>query len=232
MKKLHDSRESSVEPVRIPTRMDFQRTDSLATHASLLERLRDLGDQDSWQQFYTTYRRLIFSFALQHGLTPTEAEEVVQETVITVARNLPEFRYNPRRCAFKTWLFNLTVWRIQDQLRKRGPESQSAHRPAGDSDRTSTVERVPGPEGERMAAAWEEEWKKDLFNRALDRVKARVDEKQFQIFDLSAVQHWPTREVARSLGVSAARVYLCRHRIGKFMAAEMQRLRRETEATG
>lgn len=210
--------------------MDFQRADSLATHASLLERLRDLKDQASWQEFYSTYRKLIFSFALKHGLTATEAEEVVQETVITVARNLPEFRYDPKRCSFKTWLFNLALWRCQDQLRKRRPEVQSAHRPAGDSDRTPTVERMPGTEGEWLEAMWEEEWKKDLFERALEHVKPRVDEKQFQIYDLYAVQGWPARDVARSLGVSTARVYLVKHRVGRLLAAEVQRLRRETEA--
>ena len=205
--------------------MDFQRSDSLATHASLLERLKDLENQDSWQQFYSTYRKLIFSFALKHGLSGTEAEEVVQETVITVARNLPEFRYDPERCSFKTWLFNLTLWRIRDQLRKRHPENTSLHRKPGDTDRTSTVERVPGPEGERLTALWEEEWKKDLLERALERVKAQVEEKPFQIFDLYALQGWPAREVARSLGVSLGRVYVTKHRIAALLKKETERLR-------
>ena len=209
--------------------MDFQQADSLATRASLLERLKDLGDQDSWQQFYTTYRKLIFSFAVKHGLSGTEAEEVVQETVITVARNLPEFRYDPARCSFKTWLFNLTLWRIRDQIRKRQPERASTHRRPGETDRTGTVERIPGPEGEHLTALWEEEWKKDLFERALDKVRAKVDEKQFQIFDLYALQSWPARKVARSLGVSRARVYLTKHRITALLNKETQRLRAKAE---
>ncbi len=209
--------------------MDFQRADSLATHASLLERLKDLEDQDSWQQFYSTYRKLIFSFALKHGLSGVEAEEVVQETVITVARNLPEFRYEPHRCSFKTWLFNLTMWRIQDQIRKRHPECASIHRQPGETDRTATVERIPGPESERLNALWEEEWKKDLFERALERVREKADEKHFQIFDLYALQKWPARKVARSLGVSLARVYVTKHRLAALLNKETQRLRTRAE---
>jgi RNA polymerase sigma factor (sigma-70 family) len=209
--------------------MDFQRTDSLATHASLLERLKELENQDSWQQFYSTYRKLIFSFALKHGLSGTEAEEVVQETVITVARNLPEFRYDPARCSFKTWLFNLTLWRIRDQIRKRQPECTSIHRRAGETGRTGTVERIAGPEGERLTELWEEEWKKDLFERALDKVRANVDEKQFQIFDLYALQAWPASKVARSLGVSRARVYVTKHRVAALLNKETQRLRAKAE---
>ncbi len=204
--------------------MDFQRTDSLATHASLLERLKDLEDQESWQQFYTTYRRVIFSFAVKHGLSGTEAEEVVQETVITVARNLPEFRYDPKRCSFKTWLFNLTMWRIRDQIRKRHPENTPIHRKPGETDRTGTVERIPGPESERLNSLWEEEWKKDLFDRALEKVRGRVDEKHFQIFELYALQKWPARKVARSLGVSLARVYVTKYRIAALLKREVQRL--------
>jgi RNA polymerase sigma factor (sigma-70 family) len=209
--------------------MDFQRADSLATRASLLERLKDLEDQDSWEQFYTTYRKLIFSFAVKHGLSGTEAEEVVQETVITVARNLPEFRYDPQRCSFKTWLFNLTLWRIQDQLRKRRPDDVSMHRKLEQTDRTSTVERVPGPESEHLSALWEQEWKQDLFERALAGVKARVEEKQFQIFDLYALQKWPARKVARSLGVSLPRVYVAKHRTLALLNKESRRLRAKEE---
>jgi len=212
--------------------MDFRKSDSLATHASLLERLKDLDDQGGWEEFYTTYRKLIFSFALKHGLTGTEAEEVVQETIVTVARNMPEFRYDPKRCSFKTWLFNLTLWRIQDQLRKRHPEETSMHRKPGETDRTSTVERVPGPEGERLTALWEEEWKKDLFERALERVKSQVAEKQFQIFDLNALQEWSAREVARSLGVSLGRVYVTKHRVAALLRKEIQRLESKAEQPG
>ena len=201
MKSLKETAASTVTPAEITAYGQLLVENSVATHASLLARLKDLEDQESWQEFYRTYRKLIFGFALKHGLTASEAEEVVQETVITVARNLPEFRYEPAKCSFKTWLFTLTLWRIDDQLRKRQWDQKYLHRPPGRNDSTATVERVPGPEGERLAALWEEEWRKDLFERALDRVRPRLDEKQFQIFDLYALQGWPAREVARSLGV-------------------------------
>ncbi len=210
--------------------MDFQRADSVATHASLLERLKDLDDQESWEQFYITYRKLIFSFAVKHGLSGTEAEEVVQETVITVARNLPEFRYNPEQCSFKTWLFNLTLWRIRDQIRRRQPDDPSLHRKPGETDRTGTFERFPEPEGDRLAALWDEEWKKDLLERALERVRAKVAaEKQYQIFDLYALQQWPARKVARSLGVSLARVYFSKHYVSRLLAREIQHMKRSSE---
>jgi RNA polymerase sigma factor (sigma-70 family) len=223
MNSLKELAELPVKPGRIPTCMDFRNADSLATRASLLERLKDLEDQDGWREFYQTYRKLIFSFALQHGLTGTEAEEVVQETVITVARNLPEFRYDPQRCAFKTWLLNLTLWRIQDQLRKRRPGVQFIERGPGESDGPA-ADSLAGPELGPFAELWQEEWKKHLFERALEHVKTQVEERQFQIFDLYALQDWPAREVARSLGVSLSRVYVVKHRISALLRKAIQRL--------
>src|SRR5258708_1852786 len=93
---------------------------SLESRPSLLQRLKAGDDPQSWQEFYLTYGGLIRFFAEKAGLTADEAEEVVQETAIGVARRLPEFVYDPKVCRFKTWLLNLTRWRVQNQLRKRG----------------------------------------------------------------------------------------------------------------
>ena len=92
---------------------------SIQTRPSLLNRLKTGDDAESWQEFYRVYGKLVRDFAIQAGLTDTEADEVVQETAIAMARNLPEFRYDPKVCRFKTWLLNQTSWRIKDQFKKR-----------------------------------------------------------------------------------------------------------------
>src|SRR6266568_9567072 len=94
---------------------------SLETRPSLLNRLKSGDDPQSWEEFYRTYGGLIRFFAVKAGLTADEAEEVVQETAIGVARRLPEFIYDPKVCRFKTWTLNQTVWSIKSQLRKRLP---------------------------------------------------------------------------------------------------------------
>jgi DNA-directed RNA polymerase specialized sigma24 family protein len=93
--------------------------ESISTRATLLERLRQWDDHSGWQEFFNIYWRLIHRVALRAGLKEDEAEDVVQETVIAVARNMPQFRYDPTRCSFKTWLLNMTRWRIVDRIRRR-----------------------------------------------------------------------------------------------------------------
>lgn len=92
--------------------------DSISMRGTLLLRLRQWDDHASWREFFDTYWLLIHRFAVRAGLSEEQAREVVHDTVIAVARNMPEFRYDPKTCAFKTWLLNMAKWRILDQKRK------------------------------------------------------------------------------------------------------------------
>src|SRR5947209_12423472 len=152
---------------------------SLETRPSLRQQLKSGDDPQSWQEFYRTCGGLIRFFAEKAGLTADEAEEVVQETAIGVARRLPEFVYNPKVCRFKTWLLNLTRWRIQDQLRKRraGPAGAGAFdglmkssAASGDIGSTPTIERIPDPAVTEFGAEWDAAWEKNLLAQALERV--------------------------------------------------------------
>src|SRR5215470_19327018 len=83
--------------------------DLIPTRKSLLARLTDWEDKESWRTFFDTYWRLIYGFAVGRGLSHQEAQEVVQETVIAVAKNIGKFHYNPRVSSFKTWLATLPI---------------------------------------------------------------------------------------------------------------------------
>src|SRR5215467_3148687 len=150
----------------------------LQTRSSLLDRLKTGDDSESWREFYRTYGGLIRFFAQKSGLTADEAEEVVQETAIGVARHLPEFTYDPKVCRFKTWLLNLARWRIQDQIRKRRSNEKLVRRasasadgpPARSSDdtaQTATVERVPDPSVPEFGTEWDAAYESNLYARAL-----------------------------------------------------------------
>src|SRR5918996_4191140 len=91
----------------------------IPTRKSLLSRLKNWDDNDSWQKFFDTYWKLIYGVALKSGLTDAEAQDVVQETVLSVAKNIAEFKYDPSVCSFKTWLMQVTRSRISHQFRRR-----------------------------------------------------------------------------------------------------------------
>ena len=195
----------------------------LATRRSLVDRLENWDDRKRWQEFFDTYWKLIYSAARKSGLTEVEAEEVVQETVITVAKNVGKLRYDPAIGSFKGWLLNITRWRIADQFRNREPGN--AKRPRSPDDRlTATIERVPDLHSVDLDSIWEREWQENLFNAAITRVKKKVDPKHFQIFDCYVRKEWPAQKVAEQLRVSIGRVYLARHRVSALLKKEIKAL--------
>ena len=207
---------------------------SIRTRPSLLGRLQAGDDAQSWEEFYRIYGKLVRDFALQAGLSATEADEVVQETVIATSRHLPEYHYDPKKCRFKTWLLNQTSWRIKDQLKKRRRQSSfiqaSASRQADDeTSGTATINRVPDPAALDLETVFETQWQRSLYAGALERVKGKFSLKQFQIFDLVVTQEWPAADVAKSLGVSLANVYVTRHRISAAIKKETRRLESQFE---
>jgi len=202
--------------------------DSLATRASLLGRLKNWEDAKSWEEFTQTYSRLIRAVALKAGLTESEAKDVEQETLLCVAKSIHEFESNPERGTFKSWLLNLTRWRIADQFRRRSPDAGASAPPSdGSPTRTPTVERIPGPDN--LDAEWEIEWKRNIVETALARVGRKVKPKHLQIFDLYAMRHWPAGKVARELGVTRVQVYLVNHRLTQLMKREVEYLGRNLE---
>ena len=198
----------------------------IPTRASLLERLKDLGDQTSWNEFYQTYRELIYSVARKAGLNETEADEVVQDTVISVAKKMPGFRYDPAKDSFKGWLLTVTRWWILDRLQKQKANQSLLTLPATQEEgtRTATVERVADPAGFDLAGIWNEEWEKNLLRAALARIKRQVHPQHYAIYHLHVILGKPAREVAQALGVNAAQVYLAKHRVGRLLKKEIRRL--------
>ena len=196
----------------------------IPTRASLLSRLKDWQDETSWKVFFDTYWKLIYNAAIKAGLSDAEAQDVVQETVISVFKTIPEFQYEASGGSFKSWLLRLTAWRIGDQFRNRQRNIKAARRLAGSTARTATVNGVPDPAGSGLEAIWDEEWEQNLMHAATDRVKRAVDPKQYQIFDLYVLKHWPARKVASTLKVNLGRVYLAKHRIGAMIKKELKGL--------
>ncbi len=201
---------------------------SIPTRQSLLDRLQDWNDQESWQVFFDTYWRLIYNAAIKAGLNDAEAQDVVQETILSVCKKLPGFEHDPAKGSFKAWLLTVTRWRILDQLQKRRPESRqpAADRSAPTSTaRTATVERLADPARSALDALWDEEWEKNLLAAAIERVKKKVAPREYQVFDYYVSQKLPVSQVARALRVNRGQVYLAKHRINRMIKKEIAYLR-------
>jgi len=198
----------------------------IQTRASLLKRLKNLDDQGSWVDFFDTYSNLIYQAALKAGLTHTEAQEVLQETMIRITKKMPDFKYDPAR-SFKGFLLHETSFRIKDQFRKRHPERHAAGRQPDETAKTATVDRIPDPAGFVLEEVWDAEWEKNLFEAAIKRVKGQIREgkansRQYQLFDLYVIKQWPPQKVAETMGVKIGQVFLAKHRITALIKNEIK----------
>lgn len=204
--------------------MSRQTRQFLKTRHTLLARLKNWDDNESWEEFFDIYWGLIYNTALKMGLTEPEAEEAVQETMISVAKKIKEFQCDPAAGSFKAWLLKLTRWRIQDILRKRQPPAEPLHKKDTSTNHISLEETIPSPDGHEIEKIWDAEWEETLLDAALKKVKKTVSPQQFQIFHLYVVKKQPVSKITKALGVSATSVYLAKHRVGKLVQKEIKRL--------
>jgi RNA polymerase sigma-70 factor (ECF subfamily) len=205
------------------------RSDPDPTRSSLLRRLRNWDDQSGWQEFFDTYWKLIYAVAIKAGLSDAEAHDVVQETVVAVAKQMRERGFDRQRSSFKNWLCLITRRRIIDHLRLRKPDrpQRRASSDAPTATGTDTLHRIPDPAGGELDAIWAEEWQKNLVDIAIERIKAQIDVKQFQMFDLYVLKNVPLRKVTQTLHVSATLVYVNKHRVSALVKREVRRLEKE-----
>lgn len=197
-----------------------------ATRRSLIEKLKDWDDHRSWDEFYKTYWRLIFSVGLKSGLFPEEATDLVQDVVLTIAKQQKEGRYDHTQGSFKAWLMNLTRWRITDQMRRRKRENaifqKQGNKDGGDENASAFLENLGDPDRSELEKIWDAEWARSLTERALSAVRNQASPRQFQIFDCYVVKGWAPAKVTQNLGVSLAQVYLAKHRIGAMLRKEIK----------
>ena len=201
-----------------------EENDLLPTRRSLLIRLKNWDDKDSWKRFFDTYWKLIYGAAIKSGLSDAEAQDVVQETVLSVAKKMNEFKYDPALGSFKGWLLTLTRWRITDQVRKRARHERNNKSAGDDTARTSTIEAVPDPQGQKLDAIWDAEWKKNLMDASIERVKRKVGARQYQLFDLYVIKGWTVEDVVKTLGVSTDQIYKAKSRISASIREEYELL--------
>jgi RNA polymerase sigma factor (sigma-70 family) len=206
------------------TKMTSAYQDFIPTRRSLLGRLKDLGDEQSWKDFFDTYWKLIYSVAVKSGLRDPEAQDVVQETIISVAKTIGKYRHDPS-VTFKGWLHHLVRRRVADHFRKkRRRELLLDDTSIADTGNGSLLDQVADPASQLLDAVWEEEWQRNLVEAALEKLKTQISVKQYQVFYLNVIKGQPVKDVAASMNVGSAYVHLARHRTQPLFRKAVQQI--------
>jgi RNA polymerase sigma-70 factor, ECF subfamily len=180
------------------------------TSVSLLEQLRQPGDQASWVRFVRLYYPLIYDWARRAGARPEDAADLVQDVLTVLIRKLPEFEYNPSK-TFRGWLYTVTLnaWRRQ---RRRVPRIPIEVTDLGE---VSGEDEPPGRGFE------EDEYRRSLVFRALQVMKADFQPATWRACWENVVEGRPAAEVARELGITVNAVYLAKSRVLRRLHQEL-----------
>jgi len=203
--------------------------ETLRTSWTLVARLKNADDNESWQEFYEVYRRLIVGVALKAGLQEEEARDVMQETMRSFSEHIQDGKFvtDAAHGSLRAWLLNMARWRIQDQLRKRLPVAASSHASPDATATTPTVERVPDAQEVDWAGLCDAEWEARLREQALKALQLEVKAEHYQVFHLLVVEQKPLAEVARMVGRNRAQIYLVKHRVANALKKIVRRLEKK-----
>lgn len=194
------------------------------TGVTLYALLADMSNQAAWNRFVERYTPRIYSWCCQRGVQDADARNVTQEVLCKLFRSLGS--YDPDRGAFRPWLRTVVrnAWRdfLRDQ--ERHPD-----RGAGDGPMQTliTTEDVQ----EDLAEAMDEEFRRELLDTAMERVRLRVQRTTWKAFRLFALEGQKAEEVAAALGITLSAVYMGRHRVQGMLREEITRLERAPPVT-
>lgn len=187
------------------------------TQPSLLVKIRDEDDGESWSRFVEIYTPAIFGFLKLQGLQDADAADLTQDVMTSVAGAIKSFEYQPERGRFRGWLFTL----VQNRLRNfwRGSEK----RPVAKGDTQSYQRLLEHPDGATNAAeAWDREYEHGLYVAAAEQVRCKVSESTWIAFFSTVVDGKSTAQVAAQLNMSPAAVRLARARVIAKIKQEIQ----------
>lgn len=179
-----------------------------ATPASLIIRLADSHDAQSWDRFARLFVPLLLRWARKLCPQDADAEDLVQEVFGLLVRRMPEFRYDEGG-SFRAWLWVLLKRTQLNRLAKRKPvptEDGFFREQAGD------IGEPPLDEAE---------YQDYLLGRAVTVMKADFQETTWQAFWELTVNERPAAEIAVELGISANAVYLAKSRVLARLRHEM-----------
>jgi RNA polymerase sigma-70 factor (ECF subfamily) len=185
------------------------------TSASLLQRLREQPDGDAWRRLVELYTPLLRQWLGRYGLQPSDVDDLTQEVLTVVVRELPGFEHNQRAGAFRRWLRTILVHRLRGFWRAR----QARPLAAGDSDLGQVLEQLEDPES-GLSRLWDREHDRHVMGRLLEQIEPTVTPNTWQAFRRVVLEGKDEEAVAAELGLSVNAVFIAKSRV-------LARLRRE-----
>ena len=187
----------------------------METSVSLLERLAGQPTDDDWRRLVELYQPLLRAWTLRAGVPGTDADDLVQETLLVVFRKVGEFERRGQG-TFRAWLGTILVHRVRDYFRAR----RNRPTPTGDSDFLRRLDELESP-GSALARQWDREHDEHVAHTLLRRVQGDFTPATWQAFRRHVLEGEPAARVAEALHLSLNSVLLAKSRVLKRLRQEL-----------
>ena len=188
------------------------------TRPSLLLRLSDHGDEEAWEQFIAMYRPVIVRLAMLKGLQHPDAEDLAQQVLLGVSKNIGRWEQDPERARFRTWLTrvvrNATLNALTRRPRDRGVGGTTA----------MVALEGQADEADNDMAMFELEERREAFRWIADQIREDFEPRTWEAFWLTAVEGLNPADVAQKTQKSVGAVYVARSRVMQRIQAELKQL--------
>jgi len=189
------------------------------TSLSLLNRLRLQPDAESWQRLVDLYTPLIRGWLRQHSVPAADADDLTQEVMAVLVRELPSFNHNQQRGAFRNWLRTITVNRLRVLWRSR----QSRPIATGDSDFLKMLDELEDPNS-GLSHVWDRQHDQHVARRLMELVEPHFEPTTWRAFRRVVLEGARAATVAAELGISVNAVLLAKSRVLSRLRHEMEGL--------
>ena len=189
------------------------------TSLSLLDRVCVQKDDRAWHDLAAVYTPLLHGWLRRYQVQASDADDLTQDVLLVVSRELPTFQHNGRPGAFRSWLRGILVNRLRYFWR-----SQQAA-PAGrrDSDLQRALAELEDPHS-GLSHEWNQQHDRHLMHQLLSRIESRFNPSTMQAFRRSVLDSLPVEQVAAELGLSVNAVVIAKCRVLKTLRREARGL--------
>jgi len=197
--------------------------DQYQTRATLIQRVQNQHDEQSWEEFVRVYRRYIYAIIRSMNISEHDTEDILQQVLINLWNSLPKMDYNKIN-RFRSWLSTVTKNCVTDFIRKRIREANRLEKASKD-DTLTYLKAIRLPEIDNIA---EREWEIHLTNMALENIGSLFSGKAVDAFRLT-LEGKSVEEIAKELDLKENSVYRLKNRVKERLIQEIRHLREELE---
>jgi RNA polymerase sigma-70 factor (ECF subfamily) len=180
----------------------------METSLSLLDRLRSSSDNADWTRLVEAYTPLLRGWMSRAGVQAVDADDLVQEVLLVVHRELPAFQHNQRVGAFRSWLRQIVVHRLRNFWRSHVRLIETGH----DSQLEEQLQQLED-DGSQLSRTWDREHNLAVARKLLEMIDSRFTESTRQVFRRLVLEGADADTVARETGLSLNAIFTAKSRV-------------------